>query len=149
MSGKTQALGSVRKVMSQTPHGASQRNHCPKTFRQLVVTGAYPPALLQPAKHALDDVALSVLGLVEQSGQAKLGFTLHATVCRPGMSQPARGVMELRELDLNLLLVFNQLLIDRRVSTAADNLEQTQPAVSNALKRLRTALNDELFVRTY
>jgi DNA-binding transcriptional LysR family regulator len=57
--------------------------------------------------------------------------------------------MELRELDLNLLLVFNQLLIDRRVSTAADNLELTQPAVSNALKRLRTALNDELFVRTY
>jgi len=63
--------------MSQTPHGASQRNHCPKTFRQLVVTGAYLPALLQPAKHALDDVALSVLGLVEQSGQARLGFTLH------------------------------------------------------------------------
>ena len=57
--------------------------------------------------------------------------------------------MELRELDLNLLLVFNQLLIDRRVSTAADNLELTQPAVSNALKRLRTTLNDELFVRTY
>ena len=57
--------------------------------------------------------------------------------------------MELRELDLNLLLVFNQLLIDRRVSTAADNLELTQPAVSNALKRLRSALNDELFVRTY
>jgi len=72
-----------------------------------------------------------------------------ATVYCSGMSQPARGVMELRELDLNLLLVFNQLLIDRRVSTAADNLELTQPAVSNALKRLRSALNDELFVRTY
>ena len=57
--------------------------------------------------------------------------------------------MELRELDLNLLLVFNQLLIDRRVSTAADNLDLTQPAVSNALKRLRVTLNDELFVRTY
>ena len=57
--------------------------------------------------------------------------------------------MELRELDLNLLLVFNQLLIDHRVSTAADSLGLTQPAVSNALKRLRVTLNDELFVRTY
>ncbi|VVO26015.1 LysR family transcriptional regulator [Pseudomonas fluorescens] len=57
--------------------------------------------------------------------------------------------MELRDLDLNLLVVFNQLLRDRRVSTAADNLGLTQPAVSNALKRLRLALQDELFVRTY
>ncbi|MCP6134628.1 LysR family transcriptional regulator, partial [Klebsiella pneumoniae] len=51
--------------------------------------------------------------------------------------------MELRDLDLNLLLVFNQLLIDRKVSTAAENLDLTQPAMSNALKRLRTALQDE------
>jgi DNA-binding transcriptional LysR family regulator len=57
--------------------------------------------------------------------------------------------MELRDLDLNLLVVFNQLLIDRRVSTAADNLGLTQPAASNALRRLRTALQDDLFVRTY
>lgn len=57
--------------------------------------------------------------------------------------------MELRDLDLNLLLVFNQLFIDRRVSTAAENLGLTQPAASNALKRLRKSLNDELFVRTH
>ena len=56
--------------------------------------------------------------------------------------------MELRELDLNLLLVFNRLLLDRSVSTAAQKLGLTQPAVSNALKRLRTALKDELFLRT-
>ncbi|WP_297835505.1 LysR family transcriptional regulator [Pseudomonas sp.] len=56
--------------------------------------------------------------------------------------------MQLRELDLNLLVVFHQLLIDRSVSGAAQSLELTQPAVSNALKRLRTALKDELFVRT-
>ncbi|MFZ3205069.1 MAG: HTH-type transcriptional activator NahR, partial [Pseudomonas sp.] len=57
--------------------------------------------------------------------------------------------MELRDLDLNLLVVFNQLLVDRRVSTVAESLSLTQPAVSNALKRLRTALQDDLFVRTY
>ena len=57
--------------------------------------------------------------------------------------------MDLRDLDLNLLVVFNQLLIDRRVSTAAESLGLTQPTVSNALRRLRTALQDDLFVRTY
>lgn len=56
--------------------------------------------------------------------------------------------MNLRDLDLNLLVVFNQLLLDRSVSVAADKLGLTQPAVSNALKRLRVVLNDELFLRT-
>lgn len=57
--------------------------------------------------------------------------------------------MELRDIDLNLLVIFHQLLIDRKVSTAAESLGMTQPAVSNALKRLRLTLQDELFVRTY
>lgn len=56
--------------------------------------------------------------------------------------------MDLRDIDLNLLVVFNQLLLDRSVSTAADKLGLTQPAVSNALKRLRAVLKDELFLRT-
>jgi len=34
-------------------------------------------ALFQPAKHALDDVALSVLGPIKQPWQARLGFALH------------------------------------------------------------------------
>ncbi len=56
--------------------------------------------------------------------------------------------MDLRQIDLNLLVIFRQLLQDRRVSTSAEKLGLTQPAVSNALKRLRALLNDELFVRT-
>lgn len=56
--------------------------------------------------------------------------------------------MQLQDLDLNLLLVFNQLLIDRRVSRAATSLGVSQPAISNALARLRKTLGDELFVRT-
>ena len=56
--------------------------------------------------------------------------------------------MQLRDVDLNLLVIFNQLLIDKRVSAAAETLGITQPAVSNALKRLRVLLNDELFLRT-
>lgn len=56
--------------------------------------------------------------------------------------------MELKDLDLNLLLVFNQLLLQRRVSAVAEKLGLSQPGVSNALKRLRLLLNDELFLRT-
>lgn len=56
--------------------------------------------------------------------------------------------MDLRNFDLNLLLVFNQLLLDKSVSKAAERLGITQPAVSNSLKRLRTALKDDLFLRT-
>jgi DNA-binding transcriptional LysR family regulator len=56
--------------------------------------------------------------------------------------------MELKNLDLNLLLVFHQLLAERRVSKVAETLGMTQPGVSNALKRLRVVLGDELFVRT-
>ncbi len=56
--------------------------------------------------------------------------------------------MQLQDLDLNLLVVFNQLLVERRVSKVADNLGLTQPAVSNSLARLRKLLGDELFLRT-
>lgn len=56
--------------------------------------------------------------------------------------------MELRDIDLNLLVVFNQLLAERRVNAVAQSLGITQPAVSNALSRLRRLLGDELFLRT-
>jgi DNA-binding transcriptional LysR family regulator len=56
--------------------------------------------------------------------------------------------MDLKDVDLNLLLVFNQLLSERRVSAVADKLGMTQPGVSNALKRLRLLLGDDLFLRT-
>lgn len=56
--------------------------------------------------------------------------------------------MKLSDIDLNLLIIFNQLLLDRNVSASAEKLNLTQPAVSNALKRLRNILNDELFIRT-
>lgn len=55
--------------------------------------------------------------------------------------------MDLRSLDLNLLLVFEALANERSVSKAAARLDLGQPAVSAALGRLRRALGDELFVR--
>jgi DNA-binding transcriptional LysR family regulator len=58
------------------------------------------------------------------------------------------AVVELRDIDLNLLVIFQQLLQERRVSAVAANLGLTQPTVSNALNRLRRQLGDELFLRT-
>lgn len=54
----------------------------------------------------------------------------------------------LRDVDLNLLLLFQHLLEDRNISSVARRLDLSQPAVSNALRRLRQAFGDELFVRT-
>ena len=56
--------------------------------------------------------------------------------------------MDLSKLDLNLLVVFHQLLLRKRVSAVAEVLGMSQPAVSSALGRLRSSLGDELFLRT-
>lgn len=53
----------------------------------------------------------------------------------------------LRNLDLNLLKVFDVVMSERSLTRAAQLLSLTQPAVSNALRRLRDALGDELLVR--
>ena len=50
--------------------------------------------------------------------------------------------------DLNLLLVFLALWKTRSVTKASEKLALTQPAVSHALRRLREALEDELFVQS-
>lgn len=52
------------------------------------------------------------------------------------------------EYDLNLLRVLAALAQTRRVTAAAELLGMTQPGVSNALRRLRVAYDDPLFVRT-
>ena len=52
-----------------------------------------------------------------------------------------------RTLDLNLLRVFDEVMAERNLTRAAKNLSLTQPAVSNALRRLRDVLGDELVRR--
>ena len=56
--------------------------------------------------------------------------------------------MNVRDLDLNLLRVFDAVLREGGVTPAAALLGLTQPAVSNALARLRKLFGDALFVRT-
>ena len=54
--------------------------------------------------------------------------------------------MNFRTLDLNLLRVFDIVMVERHVTRAAERLAMTQPAVSNALRRLREAMGEDLFV---
>ncbi len=49
--------------------------------------------------------------------------------------------------DLNLMPVFVALMEERNVTRAAERLGITQPALSNALNRLRETLRDPLFIR--
>ena len=53
-----------------------------------------------------------------------------------------------RTLDLNLLRVFDEVMAERNLTRAARNLALTQPAVSNALRRLREVLGDDLMRRS-
>lgn len=55
--------------------------------------------------------------------------------------------MKLESLDLNLLLVFDALAAERSVTQAAAKIGVSQPALSNALARLRTLFRDPLFER--
>jgi DNA-binding transcriptional LysR family regulator len=54
--------------------------------------------------------------------------------------------LNFRTLDLNLLRVFDVVMEEHHVTRAAERLAMTQPAVSNALRRLRAALGEDLFV---
>lgn len=57
-------------------------------------------------------------------------------------------MISLRDIDLNLLVVFHAVLEHRSISQAARELGLSQPAVSNGLARLRQSFGDELFTRT-
>jgi len=56
--------------------------------------------------------------------------------------------MKLESLDLNLLLVFDALATERSVTQAAAKVGLSQPALSNALARLRALFRDPLFERS-
>ncbi len=55
--------------------------------------------------------------------------------------------MNFRTLDLNLLRVYDAVMIEGSITRAAERLAMTQPAVSNALRRLREAVGEDLLTR--
>lgn len=64
------------------------------------------------------------------------------------MAAESFNPLNFRTLDLNLLRVFDEVMAERSLTRAARNLSLTQPAVSNALRRLRETLGDELVQRS-
>jgi DNA-binding transcriptional LysR family regulator len=56
--------------------------------------------------------------------------------------------MNLRRIDLNLLTVFDAVMQEGNLTRAANKIGMSQPAVSDAVSRLRHVLKDELFIRT-
>jgi len=56
--------------------------------------------------------------------------------------------MNLRSVDLNLLTVFDAIMSEQNLSRAAKKIGMSQPAISNALSRLRVTMKDELFINT-
>ena len=64
------------------------------------------------------------------------------------MASDTFNPLNFRTLDLNLLRVFDEVMAERSLTRAARNLSLTQPAVSNALRRLRETLGDELVQRS-
>ena len=64
------------------------------------------------------------------------------------MAQEPRSLDSLRRFDLNLLLAFDILIAERNVTAAARRMGIGQPAMSNALSRLRDMFGDPLLVRT-
>lgn len=55
--------------------------------------------------------------------------------------------MNFRQLDLNLLRVFDTVMAERNLTRAAEQLSLTQPAISSALKRLRESVGEDLLTR--
>ncbi|MBT9505689.1 LysR family transcriptional regulator [Rhodoferax sp.] len=55
--------------------------------------------------------------------------------------------MHIKDIDLNLLRLFDVVYRTRNVSRAAELLDLTQPAVSQGLTRLRLLIKDPLFMR--
>ena len=69
--------------------------------------------------------ARSILATAELPGKPGLPGSTH---------HQAESGVDLDDIDLNLLRIFHQLMIERRVSSVAESLGMSQPAVSSALK---------------
>jgi len=53
----------------------------------------------------------------------------------------------MKRLDLNLLVIFDAIIVENSIVGAAKRLNMTQPAVSNAVTRMRHLLNNPLFIK--
>lgn len=112
------------------------RSFQPSTLCGLIQTG--PSSRLAPGSTSLSP------------WQYSLGQLITHGSCRGAFGAILRDmdVLDLRRLDLNLLVPLHAILVERSVSAAARRVGLTQPAVSKSLQKLRQHFGDELVVRT-
>ena len=56
--------------------------------------------------------------------------------------------MNINSIDLNLMIAFNALISHRHVTKAGEAIGRSQPAMSNALARLRDLFQDQLLIKS-
>nr|BAN84076.1 putative LysR-type transcriptional activator [Pseudomonas sp. HI-70] len=61
----------------------------------------------------------------------------------------SKTMIDLRQIDLNLLLAFDAIYAQRSITRAAEVMCLSQPAMSNALSRLRSLSGDRLFIKSH
>ncbi|MGH8209536.1 MAG: LysR family transcriptional regulator [Steroidobacteraceae bacterium] len=111
-------------------------------------------ALFAQGRHALlQNLNQFCVSLRQVANRARFIITYHKNHYRRTQRLMARAprkpnpVIRLNRLDLNLLVALDALLQERNVTRAAERVFISQPAMSNALRRLREYLDDPLLVR--
>ena len=84
---------------------------------------------------------------LEFSDNPMFEANFHAAVVRTGQLMRIMDPVDLRGVDLNLLVSLRVLLTLRHVTRSAERLGMTQPAMSASLARSRTLFRDKLLVR--
>ena len=82
--------------------------------------------------------------------ERELSVTVELSMPEVQTDQPETAELskpQLRMVDLNLLTVFDAVMQEQNITRAAHALGMSQPAVSNAVARLKVMFNDEQFVR--
>lgn len=76
------------------------------------------------------------------------GFQFISGATLDRRSNPLQTPVNLSDLDLNLFVIFDAIYAEGNLTRAGEIVGLSQPAMSNALARLRRAFDDPLFVRT-
>lgn len=79
---------------------------------------------------------------------SQLAWTQEPGHSPPLSSDSGSAMHQLRNIDLNLLVIFQVIFEERNLGKACKKIHLSQPAISHSLARLRASLNDPLFVRT-
>jgi hypothetical protein len=66
----------------------------------------------------------------------------------PALALKKKHSMNLRTIDLNLLVIFDAIAAERSIGRAAEKVGLSQSAMSHARRRLRRTFNDDLIRRT-